>query len=66
MRDKCVKIDIKLKHNFMNINAYRARHNEPVAPKRGCRSGGAMKPEVGRSSPWVQGHMVPPYAAPWL
>jgi hypothetical protein len=26
------KIDIKLKHNSMNIIAYRVRHNEPVVP----------------------------------
>jgi hypothetical protein len=26
------KIDIKLKHNSMNIIAYRVRHNELVAP----------------------------------
>jgi hypothetical protein len=32
MRDKCAKIEIKLKHNFMNIIAYRVRYNEPVAP----------------------------------
>jgi hypothetical protein len=32
MRDKCAKIDIKLKYNFMNINANRARHNEHMAP----------------------------------
>jgi hypothetical protein len=32
MRDKCVKIDIKLKHNSMSINANRARHNEHVVP----------------------------------
>jgi hypothetical protein len=32
MRDKCVKIDIKLKHNFMNINANQMRHNEHVVP----------------------------------
>jgi hypothetical protein len=31
MRDKYIKIDIKLKHNSMNIIAYRVRHNEPVA-----------------------------------
>jgi hypothetical protein len=32
MRDKCAKTDIKLKHNFTNINANRARHNEHMAP----------------------------------
>jgi hypothetical protein len=32
MRDKCAKRDIKLKHNSINIIAYRARHNELVAP----------------------------------
>jgi hypothetical protein len=26
------KIDIKLKHNSMNIIVYRVRHNEPAAP----------------------------------
>jgi hypothetical protein len=31
MSDKCAKIDIKLKHNFMNKNANRARHNEHMA-----------------------------------
>jgi hypothetical protein len=32
MRIKICKIDIKLKYDFMNITAYRARHNEHVAP----------------------------------
>jgi hypothetical protein len=32
MRDKCAKTDIKLKHNFMNINANWVRHNEHMAP----------------------------------
>jgi hypothetical protein len=32
MRDKYAKIDIKLKHNFMNIIAYRAGHNDLMAP----------------------------------
>jgi hypothetical protein len=32
MRDKYIKRDIKLKHNFMNIIAYKARHNDLVAP----------------------------------
>jgi hypothetical protein len=32
MRDKYVKRYIKLKHNFMNIIAYRARQNKLVAP----------------------------------
>jgi hypothetical protein len=32
MRDKYTKRDIKLKHNSINITAYRARHNELVAP----------------------------------
>jgi hypothetical protein len=32
MRVKIQKIDINLKHNFMNIIAYRARHNEYLAP----------------------------------
>jgi hypothetical protein len=32
MRDKYAKTNIKLKHNSMKIIAYRARHNEPVAP----------------------------------
>jgi hypothetical protein len=26
------KIDIKLKHNFMNINTNQARHNEHMVP----------------------------------
>jgi hypothetical protein len=47
------KVDIKLKHNFMNINANRAKHNEPVVPQGARRSGGAMKPEVDRSLSWV-------------
>jgi hypothetical protein len=34
MRDKCAKIDIKLKHNFMNINTNRARHNEHMEPPK--------------------------------
>jgi hypothetical protein len=32
MRDKYAKRYIKLKHNFMNIIAYRARQNKLVAP----------------------------------
>jgi hypothetical protein len=32
MRDEYAKADIKLKHNSMNIIAYRERHNEHVAP----------------------------------
>jgi hypothetical protein len=32
IRDKYVKRDIKLKHNSMNIIAYRARHKKLVAP----------------------------------
>jgi hypothetical protein len=32
MRDKCVKTDIKLKHNFMIINANQRRQNEHMAP----------------------------------
>jgi hypothetical protein len=32
MMDKCAKIDIKLKYNFMNINAKRVRHNEHMMP----------------------------------
>jgi hypothetical protein len=32
MRDKCAKIDIKLKHDFMNINTNRTRHNKHMAP----------------------------------
>jgi hypothetical protein len=32
MRDKYTKRDIKLKHNSMNIIAYRARYNELVVP----------------------------------
>jgi hypothetical protein len=33
MRDKCIKTDIKLKHNSKkNIIAYRVRHNKHVAP----------------------------------
>jgi hypothetical protein len=32
MRDKYVKRDIKLKHNFMNIIMHKARHNESVVP----------------------------------
>jgi hypothetical protein len=32
MRDKCAKTYIKLKDNFMNINANWARHNEHMAP----------------------------------
>jgi hypothetical protein len=35
------KIDIKLKHNSMNIIAYKARHNEHVAPPE-------LAPGVGR------------------
>jgi hypothetical protein len=31
MRDKYVKIDIKLEFNSMNVITYRARYNEPVA-----------------------------------
>jgi hypothetical protein len=34
MRDKYAKIDIKLKHNFMNIIAYRAGHNDLMAPPK--------------------------------
>jgi hypothetical protein len=34
MRDKYTKRDIKLKHNFMNIIAYRVRHNEIVVPPK--------------------------------
>jgi hypothetical protein len=30
MRDKCTKIDIKLKHNFMNIIANRLRQKIPI------------------------------------
>jgi hypothetical protein len=40
--DKYVKRDIKLKHNIMNIIAYRARHNELVAqahPSNGVENG---------------------------
>jgi hypothetical protein len=44
----------------MNIIAYRVRHNEPVAPPGARCSGGVMKPEVDRSSPWVREHVVPP------
>jgi hypothetical protein len=32
MRDKYTKRDIKLKHNYLNVTAYRARYNELVAP----------------------------------
>jgi hypothetical protein len=32
MRGECTKVDIKLKHNSMNIIAYRVRHNEHVVP----------------------------------
>jgi hypothetical protein len=32
MRDKYAKGDIKLKHNSMNIIAYRVRNNELAAP----------------------------------
>jgi hypothetical protein len=32
MRDKYAKRDIKLKHNSLNIIAYRARNNELAAP----------------------------------
>jgi hypothetical protein len=32
IRDKYTKRDIKLKHDCMNIIAYRTRHNELVAP----------------------------------
>jgi hypothetical protein len=41
MRDKYVKRDIKLKHNSMNIIAYRARHNALVVPPE-------PTPQVGR------------------
>jgi hypothetical protein len=34
MRDKYVKRDIKLKHNSINIIAYRTRHNELVVPPK--------------------------------
>jgi hypothetical protein len=34
MRDKYAKRDIKLKHNSKNTIAYRARHNELVAPPK--------------------------------
>jgi hypothetical protein len=50
----------------MNIIAYRARHNELVTPPGARRSGGAMKPEVDRSSHWVRRYVVPPDPAPWL
>jgi hypothetical protein len=39
MRGEYAKADITLKHNSMNIIAYRARHNEHMVP-----------PELG---PWV-------------
>jgi hypothetical protein len=32
MWDKYAKIDIKLKHNLMDINTNRVRHNEHVVP----------------------------------
>jgi hypothetical protein len=32
MRDKYTKIDIKLNHNFMDINTNRARYNEHMTP----------------------------------
>jgi hypothetical protein len=41
MRDKYTKRDIKLKHNSMNIIAYRVRHNELVVPPEST-------PRVGR------------------
>jgi hypothetical protein len=66
MRDKCAKTEIKLKHNFMNIIAYRVRYNEPVAPPGARRSGVKIKPKVDRSLPWVRGHMVLPDPTPWL
>jgi hypothetical protein len=44
MRDKCAKTDIKLKHNSLNIVAYRARaalfcvwHAQELGPN-GCRN----------------------------
>jgi hypothetical protein len=40
MRDKCTKTDIKLKHNFMSINANWARHNEHMLAS-GLRTRGA-------------------------
>jgi hypothetical protein len=45
MRDKCAQTDIKLKHDSINIIAYRARHNEHVAPLE--------------LTPQVQRHVVP-------
>jgi hypothetical protein len=50
----------------MNVIAYRERHNELVAPPEPAARGGAMKIEVDQSSPWVQGHVVPPDPTPWL
>jgi hypothetical protein len=41
MRNKYVKIDIKLKHNSINIVAYRVRHNELMEPT-------GLTPQVGR------------------
>jgi hypothetical protein len=64
---KCTKIDIKLKHNSMNIIAYPARHNEHVAsPEPPPPPGRAVKPEVNQSLPRVQGRMVPTEPTPWL
>jgi hypothetical protein len=31
MRNKCAKIDINLKHNFININVNRARQGSPLS-----------------------------------
>jgi hypothetical protein len=40
MRDRCAKIDIKLKHNSMNIIVYRMRNNKSVAsPEPAARVG---------------------------